>query len=541
MDQRADSGQYRLEDEAGDDAQMPFGPPDGGRADISVLNRHFVRFARGKFGTNGLGMSDSDRKVRVIVGRKGVGKTLYIRRLQANAAKDESLYADGYQKGVPRTSAVVKVCNFYPGAVNAEKWMGIWKAAILRSLVSHVVSSDRLGTDPALEIDLRENFQELYPDFVTPHSITSQLTEILRGSDDGEELDAYIYHRKWEALIYRLGEALRDVPPVCFYVDAIDEEFRHAPHYWLMCQKGLFYQVMDFLAEEKIGGRLHVAICIRDHVFSAVLMTEHATRYINSPYIRVLNWRRRDIQYFLRQKLEGIDADWFVDPDDRTVKGWLGVGTIYNPKREVTEDVESYLLRHTRLIPRDIVVLGNMICRRFAQREGEPLGEDEIRAVVRKAARTFGTEQLAITANQVAAELMPGEAAALGYDNIFTGEDAEDYEGGYGFLDGLQRDIRELLETVRDDRFGPRKMAKLKERVDEKFEGSCDVLSALWQNGLLGYVEGPLMAGEAIFYEPSEEDVLGAPLRKAGFALHPIMIDALDGLRGVGEPVEPGV
>jgi hypothetical protein len=529
------------EEGSSENAQMPFGPPDGGRADISVLNRHFVRFAKGKFGTNGLGMSDGDRQVRVIVGRKGVGKTLYMRRLQANAAKDDSLYADVYQKGVPRTSDVVKVCNFYPGAVNAEKWMGIWKAAILRSLVSHVVSSDRLGTNPELEIDLRENYQCLYPHFPTPHSITSQLTDILRSSKDGDELDAYIYHRDWESLSFRLGEALHGAPPVCFYVDAIDEEFRHAPHYWLMCQKGLFYQVMDFLTEDRIGGRLHVAICIRDHVFSATQMTEHATKYINSPYIRILNWRRQDIRYFLLEKLAAIDADWFVDPDDRTARGWLGVKEIYNPKREVTEDVESYLLRHTRLIPRDIVVLGNLICRRFAQREGEPLGEEEIRAVVKRAARAFGNEQLAITANQVAAEMMPGEAAALGYDNIYTGEDAEDYEGGYGFLDGLQRDIRELLETVRDDRFGVSKLATLKERFDEKFEDSCDVLSALWQNGLLGYTEGEFMTGDVVFYEPSEEDMLGAPLRKSGFALHPIMIDALDRIGGVGKPVEPGV
>lgn len=531
---------HGAEEQAGDDAQRPFGPPDGGRADIRVLNRHFVRFARGKFGTNALGMRDSDRTVRVIVGRKGVGKTLYIRRLQAAAAKDDSLYADGYQKGVPRTNDVVKVCNWYAGSINAEKWMGIWKAAIMRSLVSHVINSDRFDADAALELDLRRDFTELYPDFTTPHSITSQLTEILRGSEDGDELDAYIYHRKWEALSHRLGEALREAPPTCFYVDAIDEEFRHAPRYWLMCQKGLFYQVLDFLDNDKFGGRLHVAICIRDHVFSATQTTEHATKYIGSPYIKVLNWRRQDIRYFLRQKLESMDEDWFVNPDDRTVRCWLGLGEIYNAKRDTTEDIEGYLLRHTRLIPRDIVVLGNLICERFAMREGERLSEEEIRAVVKSAARAFGKEQLAITANQVAAELMPGDAAALGYDNIFTGEDADEHEGGYGFLDALQRDIREIIEPVKDDRFSAHKMSKLRERIDDQFDGSCDVLSTLWQNGLLGYVDGPLMTSSAVFYEPTQEDTLVAPLKKPGYVLHPIMIDALDGINGVGEPVEPG-
>ena len=223
------------------------------------------------------------------------------------------------------------------------------------------------------------------------------------------------------------------------------------------------------------------------------------------------------------------------------MRGWLGLREIYNPKREVNEDIESYLLRHTRLIPRDIVVLGNLICERFAMREGEPLNQEEIRAVVKSAARTFGKEQLAITANQVAAELMPGDAAALGYDNIFTGEDADEHEGGYGFLDVLQRDIREILEPVKVDRFSARKMNKLRERIDEQFDGSCDVLSVLWQNGLLGYLDGPLMTSSAVFYEPTQEDTLVAPLKKAGYALHPIMIDSLDGITGVGQPVEPGI
>ena len=62
--------------------------------------------------------------------------------------------------------------------------------------------------------------------------------------------------------------------------------------YWLKCQEGLFYQVMRMLRDHKLGGRLHVVICIRDIVMSSVYRSEHAPRYYNEPHIRVLNWDR---------------------------------------------------------------------------------------------------------------------------------------------------------------------------------------------------------------------------------------------------------
>ncbi len=40
--------------------------------------------------------------------------------------------------------------------------------------------------------------------------------------------------------------------------------------YWRRCQKGLFYQTMRLLRDHRLGGRLHLVICIREIVMSSV-------------------------------------------------------------------------------------------------------------------------------------------------------------------------------------------------------------------------------------------------------------------------------
>jgi hypothetical protein len=538
-----DSKGFALEDTDGErDAELPFGPPDGERADLMSLSHHFIPFSGGGIAHSGLGMDGRDRSVRVIVGRKGAGKTLYLRRLAAYASQDRSLYTSGTQHKPPRTSEIVKVCNWYHDAITVEKWMAIWKVAILRALVSHVQNDDRLQLTPEFELELHSTYASLCGRFDVPHSVYSQLTYVIKNHRSASDLDGYVADPRWESLEYKLGEGLKGSPPICFYLDAVDTEFRHAPRHWLMCQKGLLYQVMEFLADDRLGGRLHVVICVRDHVYSSTQQTEHATKYMETQYIRVLDWDRGSIRYFLQEKLRSLDDRWLIDPDDRTPAGWLGIDKIYNPVRKLEEDIETYLLRHTRLIPRDLVVLGNRLCsekaRRLASGEG-PLDGDAIRRVVRTTARTFGNEQLAICANQVAADLMPRQAAAFWFDNIYTGQDGEKYEGGFAYIDGLVSVLRELLDGVRVDRFGRDRMSKLQERIRDAVPEACDILSVLWQNGLLGYTEGGILKGQPFFYHATDEDRLKMPERKTGYVLHPVLIDSLDMIRGVGAPVEP--
>ena len=166
----------------------------------------------------------------------------------------------------------------------------------------------------------------------------------------------------WDDFEDLLGEAMRACPPVFFYLDGVDEEFSSAPLYWLQCQKGLFYEVMALLRDTRLGGKLHIVVSIRDIVFSSILRSEHAPRYIGEPHIRLLNWTDESLYFFLERKLEALGDEYFASgpPDVRSCETWLGCRSLDGePDRE---NVADYLLRHTRLIPRDVVSLGNALC-----------------------------------------------------------------------------------------------------------------------------------------------------------------------------------
>ena len=271
----------------------PFGNPDGSRADIEDVISEFVDFG-GNPAYGHLATRANDSMVRVIVGKLGAGKTVYLRRLQDFQAHQESVYADVPQQSLPKTEVIVKACQWFSDRVLVEKWMQIWERAIMRSLVSHLLRNPELRPqvrDEEAE-ELEKSYTRLLDDFIRPRSIYSAVRDIINQRQTAHQLSAYLDDPLWDDLEDLLGEVVSHCKPVYFYLDAVDEEFSHAPMYWLKCQEGLFYQVMRLLRDHKLGGRLHVVICIRDIVMSSVYLSEHAPRYYNEPHIRVLTWDR---------------------------------------------------------------------------------------------------------------------------------------------------------------------------------------------------------------------------------------------------------
>lgn len=509
--------------------RVPFGTPDASREDLNHARASFVDFA----GPGGIATRHDDLRARVIVGRKGAGKTLYLRRARAHAVADDGLYADDIQQNLPSTSEVVAFANCYPLGVLTEKWMGIWRCAILRSLATHVLHNRRLGAklEPEDRELLATGFVDVMGDAArsrTPLSVYSQVRSLITaGSRSAATFDKKLARPEWDELEYLLGEFLSERPPVCFYIDAIDEEFRHAPAYWLMCQKGLFYQVMRLLRDTRLGGRLHVFISIRDHVYTSVFGSEHATRYFDPVHIRLLEWDSENIEYFLAEKVRRLSSEW-LRGEDPSVNGWLGVDEIRNEKRRMVESPTSYLLRHTRLLPRDIVVLGNALSKRMRQRDGSVRGltDSEIRQVVHDCARVFGREQLEISANQIAADLMHEGAALQEISEIYTHAD-KTFTGSDVYQDSVRSLLSEFIRSIGQDRFSREQFARAREQSTEKFGAETDVLAVLWQNGLLGQIPAGRSDGRAIFYSASSHYELRIDDAAGNYALHPCLIDAL--------------
>src|SRR5262249_23083104 len=238
-----------------------------------------------------------------------------------------------------------------------------------------------------------------------------------------------------------------------------------------------------------------------------------------------------------KKKISGLeDAFLLASPDDGApeVQHWLGHRFIENRGRQVREPILQYLLRHTRLLPRDIVILGNKLSELVSQarHNGETeVPQEAIRQCVREVARSFGNEQLAICANHIASSGMPADAARRDYVEVYTG-DTE-------FSRGLVDDLRALIQAIGKDRFDRQDLEVAMQLARERFGDSSDALSVLWQNRLLGYLEPSPDGPREVFFSEVSCDHFNLPLNQTDYILHSCMIDSV-GVRAVGAPVGQG-
>jgi hypothetical protein len=505
-----------------------FGNPDGSRVDIDDLTGEFVDFG-GNPAYGHLAARADDSTVRVIVGKLGAGKTVYLRRLQDFQSHQDSVYADVPQQSLPKTEVIVKACQWFSDSVLIEKWMQIWERAIMRALASHLLRRPELRQqlrDEQAE-ELEHSYARLLGKYRRPRSIYSEVRDLINERQTAHQLSTYLDDPLWDDLEDLLGEIIGQCKPIYFYLDALTEEFGHAPMYWLKCQEGLFYQVMRLLWDHKLGGRLHVVICIRDIVMSSVYRSEHAPRYYNESHIHFLNWDRGSLLYLLGQKLQGLPpAVLMRQPADGilTIRDWLGIdGDWQGPDGSMT--IEEYLLGHTRLIPRDIITLGNQLSEevlRQKQAGHDRLAPEVIQAVVQRCAKRFGDSQIAQCANQISSDLMPRDAALYDYSELFTATQA--------YISGVQEDVRSFVQMIGADRFSRGELEALQEMSGLHFERATDLASVLWQNGLLGYVDE---AGRRRYYSQGDFEEIRFLPEVETYVLHPCLAYAVGGIRHV--------
>jgi Protein tyrosine and serine/threonine kinase len=433
------------------------------------------------------------------------------------------------QQSLPKTEVVVKACQWFSDRVLVEKWMQIWECAIMRSLASHMLRRPELRQllrDEQAE-DLERSYERLLEDFRRPRSIYSEVRDIINQRQTAHQLSAYLDDPLWDDLEDLLGEVIGQCKPIYFYLDGVDEEFSHAPMYWLKCQEGLFYQVMRLLRDHKLGGRLHVVVCIRDIVMSSVYRSEHAPRYYNEPHIRVLTWDRNSLLYLLGQKLQRLPPSLLMrraTSGPPTIGDWLGVNGSW-PGPDGAGTIEDYLLSHTRLIPRDIISLGNELSEevlRQKQADRDHLPPTALQGVVQRCAKRFGDSQLAQCANQISSDLMPQGAALHDYSELFTSTQA--------YISGVQEDVRSFVRMIGVDRFARADLLALQEVADLHFEKTTDLASVLWQNGLLGYVDE---SGRRRFYSMGDIEQFHFPPDVGMYVLHPCLMYAVGGIQHV--------
>ena len=147
---------------------------------------------------------------------------------------------------------------------------------------------------------------------------------------------------------------------------------------------------------------------------ASICESEHHTRYISEEHVKILNWDYLTIKYFFETKISNLKDCYFIkEMSEKNICNWLGIKEIPNEYRRIEEPIMQYILRHTRLLPRDIVIMGNSLSeiKRLVSTTPEIDIVFTIRKKVAECAKTFGNELLQICANQINNNEMPKGAA----------------------------------------------------------------------------------------------------------------------------------
>jgi hypothetical protein len=259
-------------------------------------------------------------------------------------------------------------------------------------------------------------------------------------------------------------------------------------------------------------------VAIRDLVRSSLLQGENTTRFVRAKHILVLDWDHPSIRRFLLEKIRRLPDRLRMNPDVDGVAGWLGQHEIYNHRRGVYEELETYLLRHTRLIPRDVVQLGNELC--LAVRDAKAarersVGPETIRAAVAKVSKECADEQIAVCANHLASDSIPPEAGRQGYADFYVSRP---------YSDTVEDELCRFISAVGYDRFTMDDLvAALKTAEGPELSKHPDPLNVLWQNGLLGYDPDKDELRHSHFYGAEDVADFRLPDRFHSYVFHPIV------------------
>ena len=182
--------------------------------------------------------------------------------------------------------------------------------------------------------------------------------------------------------------------------------------------------------------------------------------------------------------------------------------------------MEQYILRHTRLLPRDIIVLGNSLAeiKLLKEQHGNLNVENEIRKRVSRCAKKFGNELLQICANQIINNEMPGDAGKKEYSEVYTSINE--------YTESISSIIKEILYDMGKDKFTWEELKQIQEIAKNKIGTNSKILDVLWQNRGLGYIEdSPNGKIENFFIDEEFEEFL-LPKKKEMYVLRSCLIDA---------------
>ncbi|QAY75588.1 hypothetical protein [Sphingosinicella sp. BN140058] len=345
---------------------MPlFGNVDGGIEG----QEGFIRF-EDRWGD--IAFRPSDRRVRIIVGRRGAGKSRYIRAMERDASSQtgEHLLVFPQRDESVWISEMRWVHRSYPEHhERVELWRRLWGAAAYAGIASNLVN---YSAPPGTTISMRPEDKAFFVDFCRQHfdkasvafPIVSALNQFLARYSDRSRLDSFLKEAFWTELEDRVLKSSAISTPVACYIDTLDETFGASPAAATDCQVGLLLWMLRKFQDPNVSNRIHIVVAVRDTVYASLMQSEHGRRFSRNDMIRCLDWTDDAALYFLQRKIDGLPPSAQVDAKEKVnnVRRWLGIEKVRNEVRSGGEErVCDVIVRHTRFLPREIIEIGNAL------------------------------------------------------------------------------------------------------------------------------------------------------------------------------------
>lgn len=451
----------------------PFGMADGAAED----KKTFIKFGNhGEWGD--LTFSESSLRERIFVGRRGSGKSRYLREHERVASKKMLIFPQ-HTDAISITYLRAVHREFSDPAEREEIWIRLWHAAVNLALGSFLFNSSEVKQD-VVSAEERNVMADILGKNLgyanAPFPVVSALNQLLQ-STNGQRgrLTERLNRSDWIVLEHLVSRMVAVSRPVAMFVDSLDENFRDAPAESGHAQMALLLYLARTLTDPSRTNRPHLFVTVRDVIYSQFLSHEQGEKYSNETHWKLLDWRKSAARFFFEQKIDALPERYLKGPRDaqNAFVRWLGVDRITNPQRKVEEEVGDFLLRHTRFLPREVVELGNAICNALNARTDASI---DIWSLVIKQAEHIADRALQVIFDHVVAlseASFPSARERTNYRKLLE-------KGFHAFRSQIGTEVfnRETLELA--------DLAFLEACLDPDLTISFSNL--LWQHGLLGYM-----------------------------------------------------
>lgn len=374
-----------------------------GHADGGVEGSHgFIKLDR-RWGD--IALDPTNRRIRILVGRRGAGKSRYLRAMERETSARREERTGESLLVFPQRDESVWIAQMrwlhrqYPEeAERLDTWRKLWGSAIYVSLATYLINFVApAGTSINVSQQDREILERYCVDALgtkaaVSYPIVAVLNQILKRFGDRSRLESFLGQASWVALEHYVLKAIAGTTPIACFVDTLDDTYAAAPAAATDCQVGLLLWMMKKFVDPHTTNRLHIVVTVRDTIFAKLVQSEHGLRYDRSDLLTCLDWTKDAAATFFCEKVAGLPSNVRVAPGtkDSPVESWLGFETVPSYLRDHShEAVVDLLVRHTRFLPREIIVIGNAVGKHVVEclRTKRPVEERVVYQIILSEAR----------------------------------------------------------------------------------------------------------------------------------------------------------